>query len=65
MKILLSDFVSLTFWCRNSFSAMSAPGLLVGHYTARWLHQVDAHFPLRAVEEQSIFGVSRFIRDYE
>lgn len=65
MNILLSDFISLAFWGRNSFSALSAPGLLAGRYTAHWLYQVDAHFQLRSVEEQSIFGVShRFIHEY-
>lgn len=65
MKILLSDFTRLTFWRRNSCSALSAPGLLLGHYTAHWLYQVDAHFRLRSVEEQSILGVShRFIHEH-
>jgi len=56
MNILLSDFISLTFWCRNSFSALSAPGLLAGQYTAHWLYQVDAHFQLRKYGSNSIYS---------
>jgi len=59
MKIVLSDFISVTFWCRNSFWAQSAPGLPLGMVLARWLYQVDAYFHLRSVEEQSVLGVSQ------
>lgn len=58
MNVLLSEFMSLTSWCRNSFSVLSVPGLLAGHHTAHWLSQVDAHFQLRSVEEQNSLGIS-------